>query len=57
MIIIIKLVLDVLVVGIFILMMLDRLPMKFQSYKIIRGFGHIATDAKKLFLLLSFSLI
>ncbi len=38
------------VLGIVFLMLLDRLPQRLQSWKLVRGLGHLATDAKKLFL-------
>ena len=38
------------VVGIIFLMLLDRVPARFQNWKIVRGLGHLATDTKKLFL-------
>ena len=39
-----------LVFGIIILMLLDRLPIQFKGYKIIRGLGHLASDTKRLLL-------
>jgi len=38
------------VIGICILMLLDRFPERFRQWKIVRGFAHLATDTKKLFL-------
>jgi hypothetical protein len=38
------------VFGIIFLMLLDRLPERFQSWRIVRGLGHLAADTKKLFL-------
>jgi len=38
------------VAGLIFLMLLDRLPQRFQSWKLVRGLGHLATDTKKLFL-------
>ena len=38
------------VIGIVTLMLLDRFPEQFQSLKIVRGFAHLATDTKRLFL-------
>jgi glycosyltransferase 2 family protein len=38
------------VAGIIFLMLLDRVPARFQNWKIARGLGHLATDTKKLFL-------
>jgi len=38
------------VIGIGTLMLLDRFPERFRKHKLIRGFAHLATDTKKLFL-------
>lgn len=38
------------VMGIALLMLLDRLPERFQKHKLIRGVAQLATDTKKLFL-------
>lgn len=43
------------VLGILFLMMLDRLPERLQSWRIVRGLGHLASDTKKLFLSPSFA--
>jgi uncharacterized protein (TIRG00374 family) len=44
------------VLGIIFLMTLDRLPKRFQSWSLVRGLGHLATDSKKLFLSPSFAI-
>ena len=38
------------VIGIVVLMLLDRFPERLQQWKIIRGVSHLAADTKKLFL-------
>ncbi len=38
------------VIGIALLMLLDRLPERFQKHKLIQGVAKLATDTKKLFL-------
>ena len=38
------------VIGIALLMLLDRLPERFQKHNLIRGIAQVATDTKKLFL-------
>lgn len=38
------------VLGIAFLMLLDRLPERFQTWSLVRGLGHLAADTKKLFL-------
>tara|TARA_B100000315_G_scaffold254609_1_gene296043 strand:+ start:2140 stop:3090 length:951 start_codon:yes stop_codon:yes gene_type:complete len=36
--------------GLIFLMLLDRLPARLQTLKLVRGLGHLAADTKKLFL-------
>lgn len=38
------------VVGIGVLMHLDKFPERFRRWKIVRGFAHLATDTRRLFL-------
>jgi uncharacterized membrane protein YbhN (UPF0104 family) len=38
------------VIGIAVVMLLDRFPERFQKWKIVRGIGHLAADTKRLFL-------
>jgi len=44
------------VLGIIFLMLLDRLPARYQAWRIVRGLGHLASDTKKLFLSPSYAL-